>query len=140
MGTSTPIDAATLNGRGDAWRILNGPIWLARMGRQWSQLPRRFCPKSSAHARLQEWVADEVIARAWEQVLAVFETRVGLDREWQAGDGCLIKAPGERRASGAAQATGANLADRANGVPITSSVDRQVGRALGVCARGGQLH
>jgi transposase len=83
--------------RHDDRRILNGLIWLARTGSQWSQLPRHFGPKSTAHARLQEWVAYGCFERAWAQVLAAYDARVGLDWQWQAADGCLIKAPGGKK-------------------------------------------
>jgi transposase len=83
--------------RHDDRRILNGLIWLARTGSQWSQVPRQFGPTSTAHARFQEWVAYGVFARAWAQVLAAYDAQVGLTWEWQAADGCLITAPGGKK-------------------------------------------
>lgn len=83
--------------RHDDRRLLNGLIWLARTGSQWSQLPRRFGAKSTVHARLQEWVAFGCLERAWARVIARYDETVGLDWEWQAADGCLIKAPGGKK-------------------------------------------
>lgn len=40
--------------RRDDWAIFDGLIWLARTGAQWSQLPRQFGPKSTAHERFSE--------------------------------------------------------------------------------------
>jgi len=79
--------------RHDDRRILNGLIWLARTGSQWAALPRQFGPKSTAHARFQEWVQAGVFERAWASVLTVYDAQVGLDWTWQAADGCMVKAP-----------------------------------------------
>ena len=43
--------------RRDDRAIFDGVIWLARTGSQWQELPRRFGPKSTVHARFAEWVA-----------------------------------------------------------------------------------
>lgn len=83
--------------RHDDRQMVNGLIWLARTGSQWSQLPRRFGPKSTVHARFQEWVAFGAFERAWARVLAQYDATVGLDWTWQAADGCLIKAPGGKK-------------------------------------------
>lgn len=78
--------------RGD--RVLfDGLIWLARTGAQWAALPAEFGPKSTCHARFQEWVRAGVFARAWALLLAEYDDAIGLDWAWQAADGCLVKAP-----------------------------------------------
>lgn len=79
--------------RHDDRRIFDGLIWLARTGSQWAALPRTFGPKSTAHARFQEWVQAGVFERAWAKVLAEYDQQVGLDWTWQAADGCMVKAP-----------------------------------------------
>lgn len=79
--------------RHDDRRILDGLIWLARTGSQWAALPREFGPKSTAHARFQEWVQAGVFERAWAQVVRMYDQQVGLDWTWQAADGCMVKAP-----------------------------------------------
>jgi putative transposase len=79
--------------RADDRPIFNGLIWLARTGAQWERLPRRFGPKSTAHARLQEWVAHDGLARAWALLLERYDGEIGLQWEWQAADGCIVKAP-----------------------------------------------
>ncbi len=73
--------------------IFNGLIWLARTGSQWQQLPRRYGPKSTVHDRLVEWVTHGCLERAWALLLARYDEEIGLQWEWQAADGCLIKAP-----------------------------------------------
>jgi putative transposase len=80
--------------RSDDRRIFNGLIWLARTGSQWTAWPKdRFGPKSTAHDRLQEWVTHGCLRRAWAYLLRVYDEEIGLQWEWQAADGCLVKAP-----------------------------------------------
>ncbi len=73
--------------------IFDGLVWLARTGAQWAALPRRFGPKSTAHDRLKEWVAHGCLATAWALLLRRYDDELGLHWEWQAADGCIVKAP-----------------------------------------------
>ncbi len=73
--------------------IFDGLIWLARTGCQWEALPRQFGAKSTVHDRYQEWVAHGCFERAWARLLAAYDDEVGLDWQWQAADGCIVKAP-----------------------------------------------
>ena len=79
--------------RADDRRILDGLIWLARTGCQWKELPARFGPKSTAHARLTEWVAHGCLGDVWALLLRAYDGAIGLQWEWQAADGCIVKAP-----------------------------------------------
>ncbi len=79
--------------RRDDRAIFDGLIWLARTGSQWSQPPSRFGSKSTVHARFSEWVATGRLERAWAVLLAQDDEELGLDWEWQAADGCIVKAP-----------------------------------------------
>lgn len=83
--------------RRDDRAMFDGLIWLARTGSQWAALPREFGPKSTVHLRLSEWVAAGALERAWGGVLAEYDTAVGLDWEWLAADGCIVKAPFGKR-------------------------------------------
>jgi putative transposase len=73
--------------------LLDGVLWLLRTGAQWSALPQEFGPKSTCHARFQEWVASGAFAQAWALLLREYDDLVGLELTWQAADGCLTKAP-----------------------------------------------
>ncbi len=90
--------------RRDDRAIFDGLIWLARTGSQWKELPRRFGPKSTVHARFAEWTASGALERAWAVLLRSYDGEIGLDWEWQAADGCIVKAPfgkkGARRGGG----------------------------------------
>ena len=73
--------------------IFDGLIWLARTGCQWAALPREFGAKSTVHDRLEEWVVHGCLQAAWAHLLRVYDDELGLQWEWQAADGCIVKAP-----------------------------------------------
>jgi transposase len=58
-------------GAADDRRFVNGLIWLLRTGAQWEALPAEFGPKSTLHARFQEWVR----AGAFDRALAAVTER-----------------------------------------------------------------
>jgi transposase len=100
--------------------LVNGLIWMARTGAQWAALPARYGPKSTVHARVQEWVGSGVFAQLWAVLLAAYDDLVGIAWQWQAADGCLVKAPlgkqgrqARRKRQGAPRPTGARAAPRA---------------------------
>ena len=106
--------------RRDDRAIFDGLVWLARTGAQWSQLPREFGPKSTAHERFTEWVETGALERAWAVLLRAYDRDVGLDWAWLAADGCIVKAPfgkkgalARRKPRGATLPTGANRAPSA---------------------------
>jgi transposase len=103
--------------RHDDRPIFDGLIWLARTGSQWDALPRAFGAKSTVHARFLEWVGHGCFARAWALLLSRYDDEVGLDWQWQAADGCIVKAPlgkkggpARRRRRGPTPPTGASAA------------------------------
>ncbi len=55
----------------DDRRFINGLIWLLRTGAQWETIPAEFGPKSTLHARFQEWVK----AGAFDRALAAVSER-----------------------------------------------------------------
>ncbi len=79
--------------RHDDRPLFDGVIWVLRTGAQWQEMPPVFGPKSTVHARFQEWVHTGAFAHAWTLLLAEYDEFVGLDLHWNAADGCLVKAP-----------------------------------------------
>lgn len=79
--------------RSDDRAILEALIWLGRTGAQWSQLPAVFPPKSTVNDRLAEWVVHGNLAAIWAVLLIEYDNRFGINWTWQAGDGCITKAP-----------------------------------------------
>ncbi len=73
--------------------LFDGVLWVIRTGAQWRTLPPEFGPKSTVHARFQEWVQSGAFDHAWTLLLQEYDDFVGLDLHWQSADGCLIKAP-----------------------------------------------
>jgi putative transposase len=101
--------------RNDDRPLFDGLIWIARSGGQWRALPRAFGAKATVNDRYLEWVEHGCFARAWARLLAVYDDEVGLDWQWQAADGCLVKAPlgkkggpARRRPRGPTRPTGAS--------------------------------
>lgn len=104
--------------RRDDRMLVNGLIWLARTGAQWAALPARYGPKSTLHARFQEWVARGVFPQLWVLLLDAYDDQLGLDWQWQAADGCLVKAPlGKRGLSVRRKRRGATPPTAANAAP-----------------------
>lgn len=100
--------------------LFDGVIWILRTGAQWAALPAEFGPKSTCHARFQEWVQAGVFEQAWALLLREYDAAIGLEWAWQAADGCLVKAPlGKRgllarpRRPGATRPTAARAAPSA---------------------------
>jgi transposase len=103
--------------RKDDRPLFNGLIWVARSGGQWARIPRQFGAKSTIHDRFQEWVEYDCLENAWARLLAVYDDEVALDWQWQAADGCIVKAPlgkkggpARRRRRGPTRRTGASAA------------------------------
>jgi putative transposase len=97
--------------------LFDGLIWVLRTGAQWAALPAEFGPKSTCHARFQEWVQAGAFAGAWALLLEEYDDLAGLEWRWQAADGCLVKAPlgkkglqGRRKRQAATPPTGARRA------------------------------
>ena len=104
--------------RNDDRPIFNGLIWLARTGSQWKELPTRYGPKSTAHARMVEWVTHGCLAAAWALLLARYDAEVGLAWEWQGRRRLHRQGPlGQKGDRGEPEATGANPTDRASAAP-----------------------
>ena len=60
-----------------------------------------------------EWVEHGCLAAAWALLLGRYDGEIGLQWEWQAADGCIVKAPlGKKGSAGEAEATGRNPTDR----------------------------
>ena len=103
--------------RNDDRPIFDGLIWIARSGGQWAALPREFGAKSTVHDRLQEWVEYANFGAAWARFLEAYDGEVGIEWQWQAADGCIVKAPlgkkgapVRRRRPGRTRPTGASAA------------------------------
>ncbi len=75
-------------------RCLEGILFVLRTGSPWKALDRTgIVSGSTAHARFQEWAADGVFYRIWQQGLFTYDELQGIDWSRLAADGAQTKAP-----------------------------------------------
>lgn len=79
--------------RRDDRQIFDALIYLARTGCQWCALPPCFPPKSTVHERFSEWIERGCLNEAWMRLLDEYDEVLEIDWQWQAADGCIVKAP-----------------------------------------------
>jgi transposase len=59
--------------------ILNGIFWVLRTGAQWSELPRRYPPKSTCHRYFQQWNESGVFVKILTALAQDLKKRGGID-------------------------------------------------------------
>lgn len=79
--------------RMDDRKALNAIFYVLRTGCQWNALPRCLGASSTVHDRFQLWVKQGVFERMWELGLEQYAEEIGIDWEWMAMDGAMVKAP-----------------------------------------------
>lgn len=62
-------------------------------GCQWKDLPRSLGAASTVHDRFSEWVEQGVFLGMWEVGLKQYADEAGIEWEWIAMDGAMVKAP-----------------------------------------------
>ncbi|AKB65782.1 Mobile element protein [Methanosarcina mazei S-6] len=120
--------------RKDDKRILSGIFYLLRTGCQWKSLPRFYGAPSTVHDRFQEWQKSGFFENMWQAGLMEYDTKNGLEWEWQAIDGAMTKAP--LGGSG----TGANPTDRGKTGTKRSILTDGKGMPLSVTVDGANRH
>ena len=91
-----PPEAPKLKGgrpRMDNRKALNAIFYVLRTGCQWKALPRCLGAPSTVHDRFGQWVEQGVFERMWELGLEQYAQEVGIDWQWMAMDGAMVKAP-----------------------------------------------
>ena len=78
--------------RADQRKCLDGMIYRARTGCQWNKLPERFGSDSTVHRTVYRWDSKGVFDRLWALLIYHSEELQAVHWEWQAADGCLLKA------------------------------------------------
>ena len=80
--------------RTDDRKLLDGIFFHLRTGCQWKALDHTgICSGSSAHRRFQEWEEGGFFRELWKQGLLAYDAQVGIEWDWQAMDGSMVKAP-----------------------------------------------
>ena len=59
--------------------VLNGILWILRTGAQWSELPRRYPPKSTCHRYFQQWNKSGVFVKILTALAQDLKKRGGID-------------------------------------------------------------
>ena len=115
-------------------QALDAIFYIMRTGCQWQALPRCLGASSTVHDRYQEWVEQGVFLALWELGLKAYAEAVGIDWEWMAMDGAMVKAPlGGKE-------TGANPTDRAKSGTKRSVLTDGNGVPIGVAIAGANRH
>lgn len=115
--------------------IFDAIIFVLRSGCQWQVIPREtYAPGSTVHGRFRQWVQQGVFLRAWQTLLAYYDTEVGIAWKWQALDGVITKAPL------GGQATGPSPVDRSKKGTKRSVLTDQRGAPLAVEITGANTH
>jgi transposase len=102
--------------------ILDGILWILRTGAPWRDLPRRYPPRSTCHARFQQWVRDGTLRKLFDGLVLRLHRRRELDHQESFIDGTYVPAKrgggsvGKCRAGNATKVMA--LAD-GQGLPLT---------------------
>nr|WP_315889743.1 IS5 family transposase [Kovacikia minuta] len=108
--------------------------FMLRTGCQWNALPRCLGASSTVHDRFQLWVEQGVFERMWELGLEQYAEIVGIDWEWMAMDGAMLKAPL------GGKATGANPTDRGKSGTKRSVLSDGKGIPIAIAIEGANRH
>lgn len=85
----------------DNRQALNAIFYVLRTGCHWKAIPRSLGASSTVHDRFSEWVQAGVFERLWEEGLNQYAHEVGIEWEWNAMDGAMVKAPLKGKSNGA---------------------------------------
>ncbi len=90
--------------------IINGVLYRLRTGCQWNHLPKEFGDDSTIHRHFQAMCERGVFVQLWAALVERCDELDGVDWEWQAVDGSMVKARGKSQMG--ADAVGKNPTDR----------------------------
>jgi transposase len=71
------------DGKGRPWRdkreVLEGILWIVKMGVRWRDLPKDYPPYQTCHRRFQQWVEDGTFDKVIEALVKDLQERGGID-------------------------------------------------------------
>ena len=104
LGPLVPRPRRRADGRGRPWRdprdVLNGILWVLRMGAPWKDLPERYPPYQTCHRRFQQWVRDGTLDDILCALACDLRERGGIDLSEGFIDGTFVGAKKGGSASG----------------------------------------
>ncbi len=77
----------------DDRKAMNAIFYVLRTGCQWNALPRSLGASSTVHDRFQEWRKAGVFEKIWREGLLEYDSKKGIEWEWQSMDTVMTKAP-----------------------------------------------
>jgi len=77
--------------------VLNGILYILRIGCQWKILPKEFGSGSTCHRRFQQGVQLDIFKKIWVKLLKEYDGERGVKWTWQSIDSISIKSPLGRR-------------------------------------------
>jgi transposase len=99
--------------RMDDRQALEAIFFILSTGCQWNVLPRSLGASSTVHDRFQAWRDQGIFEEFWQAGLAEYATQVGVNWEWNAIDGAMVKAPLGGKQPALIRLTEVNLAPNA---------------------------
>ena len=87
------------------------------------------------------WLSQGCLEKVWLYLLKEYDSGIGINWEWCAADGCIVKAPlGKRGIEGETEATGNNPTDRGKASSKRHLLTDQKGIPLSVVISGANRH
>lgn len=83
-------------------KVFEAIVYVLRNGLIWNALPKEkfgVC-SSTVHRVFTEWCAAGFFVQLWQKGLAEYDDMEGIAWQWQAADGCMVKAPLARESVG----------------------------------------
>ena len=75
-------------------KVLNGIIYVLRIGCQWKMLPKEYGYGSTCHRRfLQQWIKLDIFKKIWIRLLKEYGYRKDIIWTWQSINSISIKSP-----------------------------------------------
>lgn len=114
--------------------VLDGILYVLRMGCQWKAVSKEFSSGSTCHLRFSEWIRAGVFVRLWAILVKRYDELKGLDWQWQALDSATVKAllGGEE--------TGPNPTDRGKRGNKRHLITEGAGIPTGMAVSGANRH
>ena len=79
--------------RTDDRLILDAILYVLWSGCPWRALPREFGPWQTVYDRFAEWKRGGVFEQIHAKCLHLYDEKIGISWEWQAGDGTYVRSP-----------------------------------------------
>ena len=73
--------------------LLDAMLYILWTGAPWRALPAEFGPWQTAYDRFAEWKRAGVFEQIWARCLHLYNTKRGIEWQWQSGDGTYVRAP-----------------------------------------------